>query len=140
MGRWPSSLSPEKAVFCSPKLERANRHNAVETLELRSKRWADEPEEEGEYSEAQVQDILRSVLGLPHLVVDGRDRALPTPARPEAEEPEDAITTAGLAIGCARAGRHGLPHRPRPPSHLADVLGEEGRRSGKARRGSVKAQ
>ena len=90
---------------------------------LQPKRWADEPEEEGEYSEEQVQDILRSVLGLPHLVLDGREQMEPPPACAEAEEPADAMTAEGLAIWRAHAGRHCLPqrlhmapHRTAPPS------------------------
>jgi hypothetical protein len=98
------------------------------------KRWADEPEEDGEYSEEQVQQLLRRVLRMPHLVVDARASEPLVPAHPEVEELEDEMTAEGLDIGRAQAGRRGLPCRLQVPSRSSGTLGEEGRRSSRAGR------
>jgi hypothetical protein len=121
-GRWRSCQ--RSGAGRQPTLVRASPARPAQALALQPKRWADEPEEEGEYSEEQVQDILRSVLGLPHLVLDGREKVQPPPAHAEAEEPADAMTSEGLAIGRAHAGRRGLPVRLRMPRGM---LAAEGR-------------
>jgi hypothetical protein len=118
-----------------PTLERAHSSVGAEAFELQSKRWADEPEEEGEYTEEQVRDMLRAVLKLPHLVLDGRTCEPVTPAFPEAEEPEDPMTVEGLAIGRHRAGRQGLPCRLQASESPQHAFAEEGQRSYKASRG-----
>ena len=118
-----------------PTLERARPSVAAVASELQSKRWADEPEEEGEYTEEQVRDMLRAVLKLPHLVLDGRTCEPATPAVPEAEEPEDPVTAEGLAIGRHRAGRQGLPCRLQASESPQHAFAEEGQRSYKASRG-----
>ncbi len=128
-GKGPTSWSwrrscRESGAGRQPTLVRASPAWPAPALALQPKRWADEPEEEGEYSEEQVQDILRSVLGLPHLVLDGREKVQPPPAHAEAEEPADAMTSEGLAIGRAHAGRRGLPVRLRMPRGM---LAAEGR-------------
>jgi len=113
----------ESGTGCQPTLARASPTWPAPALALQPKRWADEPEEEGEYSEEQVQDLLRSVLGLPHLVLDGREKEQPPPAHAEAEEPVDAMTSEGLAIGRAHAGRRGLPGRLRMPRGMLAAEG-----------------
>ena len=120
-------------------LVRALPSEATETFELRSKRWADEPEEEGEYTEEQVRDMLRAVLKLPHLVLDGRTCEPETPAFPEVEEPEDSMTVEGLAIGRHRAGRQGLPRRLQASESSSHAFAEEGQRSYRASRGPSEA-
>ena len=122
-----------------PTLERAHSSVGAEAFEPQSKRWADEPEEEGEYSEEQVRDMLRAVLKLPHLVLDGRTCESVTPAFPEVEEPEDSMTAEGLAIGRHRAGRQGLPCRLQASESPQHAFAEEGQRSYRASRGPSEA-